>query len=61
MTRIKLFVHSSYGKWFCIKSWQNFANLFLLCKAPSKKKKKKKKKKNDFLDVESTHHENIPI
>ena len=27
----------SYDKWFCIKSWQKFANLFLLCKAPSKK------------------------
>ena len=35
-------------KWFCIKSWQKFANL-LLYKAPSKKKK------NNFLkDVEST-------
>ena len=27
----------SYDKWFCIKSWQVFANLLLLCKAPSKK------------------------
>ena len=29
----------SYDKWFCIKSWQKFANLLLLCKAPSKKKR----------------------
>ena len=46
----------SYDKRFCIKSWQQFANLLLLCKAPGKKKKKKKKKKknNDCLkDVES--------
>ena len=28
----------SYNKWFCIKSWQKFANLLLLCKAPSKKR-----------------------
>ena len=46
ITRIKLFVICSYDKWFCIKSWQKFANLLLLCKASSK---------NDFLkDIEST-------
>ena len=36
----------SYDKWFGMKSWQKFANLLLLCKAPIiiiKKKKKKKK------------------
>ena len=43
----------SYDKWFCIKSWQKFANL-LLCKAPSKKKKKKKQQKKTKKDVEST-------
>ena len=28
----------SYDKWFCIKSWQKFANLLLLCKVSSKKR-----------------------
>ena len=38
MTRIKLFLCiGSYDKWFYIKSWQKFANLLVLCKAPSKK------------------------
>ena len=48
MTRIKLFLHiGSHDKWFCIKSWQIFANLLLLCKVP--------RKKNYLLkDVEST-------
>ena len=32
---MKFFVHS-YDKWFCIKSWQKFANL-LPCKASSKR------------------------
>ena len=41
----------SYDNLFCIKPWQRFAKLLLLCKEPSKKKKIKK---NDFLnDVES--------
>ena len=28
----------SYDKWFCIRSWQKFASLLLLCKASSKKR-----------------------
>ena len=54
----------SYDKWFCIKSWQKFANLLLLSKAPSqkkksknnsnkKKKKKKKKKESTFWKMSS--------
>ena len=35
---------SRYDKWLCFKSWQKFANLLRLCKAPSEKKKKNKKK-----------------
>ena len=59
----------SYDKWFGMKSWQKFANLLLLCKAPiiiiikekktkkkttTTKKKKKKKKKTVLTDAENT-------
>ena len=37
MTRIKILYIGSYDKWFCIKSWQKFTNLLLLCKVSSKK------------------------
>ena len=38
MTRINVLYIGSYDKWFCIISWQKFANLLLLCKASSKKR-----------------------
>ena len=37
MTRIIFLCIGSYDKWFCIKSWLQFANLLLLSKASSKK------------------------
>ena len=38
MTRIKLFVHRLLQQWICIKTWQKFTNVLLLCEAPSKKR-----------------------
>ena len=47
----------SYDKWFCIKSWQKFANLLLLCKAPSKKRLSERcwKHSNFFPSINLIH------
>ena len=46
----------SYDKWFCIKSWQKFANLFLLCKAPSKKRLSERCRKHRSVIVAIPGH-----
>ena len=51
MTRITLLCICSFGKWFCIKSWQTFANLLLLYKAPSNKWLSKRCWKHISVDV----------
>ena len=54
MTRIKHFCIDSYDKWFCFKSWQKFANLRLLCKAPRKKRLSGRcRKHSSRLDVKN--------
>ena len=40
--RLDFLCIGSYNKWFWIKSWQKFANLLLLCKAPGKKQLSKR-------------------
>ena len=41
----------SYNKWFYIISWQEFANLLCLCKAPSKKRFTERSWKHSWPDV----------
>ena len=41
----------SYDKWFCIKSWQMFANLLLLCKASSKKRLSERCRKHSRINI----------
>ena len=53
----------SYDKWFCIKSWQKFANLLLLCTAPGKKRLSKRcwKDSNNGLSCDSLSYDNHVI
>ena len=41
----------SYDKWFCIKSLQKFANLLLLCKAPTKTRLSERCRKHSSYNV----------
>ena len=49
----------SYDEWFYIKSWQKFANLFLLCKAPTKKRLSETCRKHTSLKLRELKTEKL--